>query len=121
VNEDGSYFGNAVRWGDYIFEGDDKSLACIEIKTGTVKWREKTLKNCQPAVCDGKLLVMNYNKLVVLDAGPELKILATAEVLPAKQPLPSSNRFSTTIAAAPGRLYCKQCNGDIVCLDVSGK
>jgi outer membrane protein assembly factor BamB len=120
VVEDGSYWGNAARWGEYIFEGDDKSLACIEIKTGVVKWREKSLKNSQPVVCDGKLLVMNYNKLMVLEAGPELKILASADVLPAKQPLPYSNRFSMTIAVAPGRLYCKQCNGDVACLEVGG-
>ena len=121
VMDDGASWGNAVRWGDYIFEGDDKSLACIEIKTGAVKWREKALINAQPAVCDGKLLAMKHNKLMVLEAGPELKILASVEVLPAKQPIPYSNRFSLTVAMAPGRLYCKQCNGDVACLDVSGK
>jgi outer membrane protein assembly factor BamB len=120
VTGDGAYWGNAVRWGDYIFTGEMKNMACISIKSGEVKWREKSLTNCQPVVCDGKLIVMNYNKLLILDAGPEYKVLASADVLPAT----SSNayaKFSLTPALVPGRLYCKQSNGDVVCLDVSGK
>jgi len=120
VEGDGAYWGNAVRCGDYIFTGEMKNMACISLKTGEVKWREKTLSNCQPIVCDGKVIVMNYNKVLVLDAGPEYKVLASADVLPAT----SSNgnaKFSLTPALIPGRLYCKQSNGDVVCLDVSGK
>ncbi|MCW8133858.1 MAG: PQQ-binding-like beta-propeller repeat protein [Planctomycetota bacterium] len=120
VGDDGSYWGNAVRWGDCIFTGDMKSMTCIDLKTGAVKWREKSLTNVQPIVCDGMVLVMKYNVLMVLEAGPEYKVLASAEVLPATSSNPYA-KFSTTPALVAGRLYCKQSNGDLVCLDVSGK
>lgn len=120
VADDGAYWGNAVVCGDYIFTGDMKSMVCIEKSTGAVKWREKSLSNCQPIACDGKLLVMQYNVLLVLEAGPEYKVLARAEILPPTSSNPYA-KFSLTPALIPGRLYCKQSNGDIVCLDVSGK
>lgn len=120
VADDGSYWGNAVHCNGYIFVGEMKNMACIEVKTGAVKWREKSLTNAQPIVCDGKVLVMKYNTLMVLDAGPEYKVLASADVLPATSTNPYA-KFSLTPALIPGRLYCKQSNGDVVCLDVSGK
>jgi outer membrane protein assembly factor BamB len=120
VKEEGSYWGNAVRAGDYIFSGEMSNFACLEIKTGQVKWREKSLTNSQPVVCGDKLIVMNYSKIVILDAGPEYKVVTTAEVLPNKS-APKVARFSLSPALAPGRIYCKQSNGDVACLDVSGK
>ena len=114
--KEGSYWGNAVRCGELVFVGEEKDFACLDLKTGEVKWSEKSLSNTQPVLSDGKVLTMRPDgKLFVIEAAAEYKVLAQA------QAVPRGTKFSISPALSPGRLYLRNEKGDVACLDVSGR
>ncbi len=104
--------------GLYGFDGDagsDKAeLRCLDLETGAVQWADKSGFGGLIAA-EGKLIAINHRgKLPIVDAAPgACKTLASAQVL--------GGKCWTAPVLANGRIYCRSGQGDVVCLDVSGK
>jgi outer membrane protein assembly factor BamB len=80
-----------------------------------VQWAQKGVGLGSLMAADQKLIVLSdRGELVVAEASPQsFKTLARAQVLGGKcwtQPVLSN-----------GRIYCRNAQGTLVCLDVSGK
>jgi outer membrane protein assembly factor BamB len=88
------------------------NLRCLELKTGAVKWtHEGTGAGTQMAVGDTLVVLTGKGELIVAQATPTVfKPLARAQVL--------GGRCWTVPVFANGRLYCRNEQGDLVCLDV---
>ena len=104
--------------GIFGFDGDagsDKAeLRCLDPETGEVKWTEKSGFGGLIAA-DGKLIVLTHRgELSIVEASTgAFKPLARAQVL--------GGKCWTAPALADGRLYCRNAEGEVVCLEVSGK
>ena len=101
----------------YGFDGqvNEGALACIDYKTGEKKWAEKNVKAGALMVADGKLLCMSSKgELIAAAASPDAyKELGRTKVL--------GGTCWTTPVLSGGRIFCRNHDGDIVCLDVQGK
>jgi outer membrane protein assembly factor BamB len=86
----------------------------VELKTGTVKWKEKT-GFVSLVAADGKLIALTARgELMTVEASPEaFKPISRAQVL--------GGKCWTTPVLANGKVYCRNAAGDVVCLDVSSK
>ncbi|MCI0537413.1 MAG: PQQ-binding-like beta-propeller repeat protein [Verrucomicrobiales bacterium] len=90
------------------------TLRCIELKTGAVKWTQAGVGiGTQMAVGNKLVVLTGTGELIVAEATPAgFKSLARAQVL--------GGRCWTVPVFANGRLYCRNAQGDLVCLDVKG-
>ena len=110
-----NHFNSSLIIGDNIYGFDESELKCLDLKTGGVKWNEKSLGKGSLMAADGKLIVLGEKgHLVVADASPSaFKPLARAQVI--------GGKCWTAPVLANGRIYCRNSKGDVVCVDVSGK
>ncbi len=113
-----NHFNSCVLWKGYIYGVDDgKSISCLDFKTGEVKWAQKGFGKGSLMLADGKLIILSdKGKLAIAEASPtEYKELASAQILPKK-------KCWTVPVLANGRIYARNNpDGQLVCLDVSGK
>lgn len=113
-----NHFNSCVLWKGYIYGvDDDKSVSCLDFKTGDVKWAKKGFGKGSLMLADGKLIILSdKGKLAIAEASPtEYKELASAQILPKK-------KCWTVPVLANGRIYARNNpDGQLVCLDVSGK
>ncbi|MHC4111681.1 MAG: outer membrane protein assembly factor BamB family protein [Planctomycetota bacterium] len=113
-----NHFNSCVLWKGYIYGVDDgASISCLDFKTGDVKWKQKGFGKGSLMLADGKLIILSdKGKLAIAEASPtEYKELASAQVLPKK-------KCWTVPVLANGRIYARNNpDGQLVCLDVSGK
>ncbi|MBI3858273.1 MAG: PQQ-binding-like beta-propeller repeat protein [Planctomycetes bacterium] len=88
-------------------------LRCLDARTGEVKWAQKGMFESM-SIAGGKMLTLDKKGLlIVAEASPkEYKEVAKAPVLNAKA------RNWTAPVLANGLLYCRNGEGDLVCLDV---
>ena len=94
-------------------EGNKGSLKCLDFETGTLKWEEKGLKvGGGLTLADGKLFVMvDGGTLLVAEASPKaFQELARGKVL--------DGQCWTMPVVANGRVYCRNHDGELVCLDL---
>jgi outer membrane protein assembly factor BamB len=99
----------------YGMDGDDKqkiALKCIELATGIEKWAQPLSALGSVSVAGGKLLVLSGDgELMVVDADPkEFKSSARAKIL--------SGKCWTVPVLANGRLYARNAQGNVVCVDL---
>jgi outer membrane protein assembly factor BamB len=92
-----------------------KDLRCIEASTGKLKWTFEGLGLGSLTAADGKLIVLSERgELVVAPANPEVfKPVARAQVL--------GGKCWTVPVLANGRLYCRNAQGTLVCLDLASR
>ena len=113
-----NHFNSCVLWKGYIYGVDDgSSISCLDFKTGDVKWAQRGFGKGSLMLADGKLIILSdKGKLAIAEASPtEYKELASAQVLPKK-------KCWTVPVLANGRIYARNNpDGQLVCLDVSGK
>lgn len=102
----------------YGFDGQSNQsrncrLVCMDYATGEVRWKERGLGCGSLIVADGKLVCLGDDgTLAVAPATPDgFEAVSNAKVL--------SGKCWTTPALAHGRIYCRNAEGDLVCLDVS--
>ncbi len=109
-----NHFNNSVLWKGHIYGFDEKELKCLDFETGQVKWAQQGLGKGSLMIAGGKLVILSERgKLVIADAAPSgFKELAAAQVL--------SGKCWTVPVLANGRIYARNANGDMVCVDVSG-
>ncbi len=107
----------SVLWKGHVYGFDGQvggkgKLACMDVKTGQVKWAQGGLGTGSLMLVSGKLVVLGEKgKLAIVDASPAgYKELASAQVLKGK--------CWTVPVLANGRVYARNAAGDLVCVDV---
>ncbi|MES2707339.1 MAG: PQQ-binding-like beta-propeller repeat protein [Verrucomicrobiota bacterium] len=101
----------------YLVSGDNSAraeLKCLDFATGAVKWSHRTGSGS-----NGHVIAVGGKLIVVPDSGEVLLVEASPEAyqeLGATHPLPG--RVWAAPAFSNGRLYVRNNNGTLVCLDL---
>ena len=100
----------------YGVDGDTTqkaSLKCVELKTGKLKWSHREFGSGNVLTANGKLICLSgAGELIVAPVSSSaFQPTARAKVLDGKCWNPH--------ILANGRLYCRNAEGDLVCLDLS--
>lgn len=92
-----------------------KELRCLDFGTGEIKWRHEGFGLGALCGADGKLLILgDRGQLAVADPSAEsFKPLAQAQVM--------GGKCWTVPVLANGKIYCRNAEGTLICLDVSKK
>ncbi len=111
---------SSVLWEGYIYGFDGQvggggKLTCMDFKTGQVKWSQGGMGTGSLMLADGKLIILSEKgKLVIAAASPDgYKELVSAQIL--------SGKCWTVPVLANGRIYARNAEGQLVCVDVRGK
>jgi outer membrane protein assembly factor BamB len=102
-----------VLWQGYVYGFDEKKeLRCLDFKTGQMKWSKGGLGKGSLMIADGKLIILSERgKLVIAEASPQgFKELSSAQIL--------TGKCWTVPVLANGRIYARNANGQLVCIDV---
>ncbi|MHB8519342.1 MAG: PQQ-binding-like beta-propeller repeat protein [Limisphaerales bacterium] len=113
-----NHFNNCVLFNGYVYgidgdAGDNLgALKCLELQTGRVKWTEPVRGVGTLTIADGKLIVLaGQGELIVADASPTgFHAQDRAQVL--------GGKCWTAPVLANGRIYCRNAQGTLICLDV---
>ena len=108
-----NHFNSCVLWEGHLYGVDENRLRCLEWKTGEVKWTQRALGKGSLMLADGKLIIMgDKGDLAIAEASPDAyNELARAKVL--------SGLCWTVPVLSGGKIYCRNHEGDLLCLDVS--
>ena len=107
-----SQISGPVLIGGYLYGFDDNRLTCLDWKTGDAKWTEKSPKKGALMAAGDKLIVIGESgRLAIAEATPTAyKEIAAAQVV-------SGHCWAMPILA-DGRIYVRDADGHLVCLDV---
>jgi len=119
-----SHFNSCVLWNGYLygFHGAPKNkptkgeLRCLDFKTGNVKWKHRgNMDKGSLMIADGKLIILSeHGELIIAEASPVgFKELARTKVL--------EGTCWTMPVLSGGRIYCRDHEGTLVCVDVRGQ
>ena len=110
-----NHFNSSVLWQGFVFGFDESTFCCLEVKTGEVKWSERSLGKGSVVLADGKLMALSERgELVLAEATPDgFKPISRAHIL--------SNKCWTTPVLANGCVYARNAGGSAVCLDLRGR
>lgn len=99
----------------YLYGIDQNRLACVDWKTGEQKWSEKKPKNGSLCAAGDYLIVIGEKgTLFIVKASPQAYTeVSSAEVL--------TGRCWTMPVLANGRIYVRNADGKLVCVDVQKK
>jgi outer membrane protein assembly factor BamB len=123
-----SGFSNPVLLDGYLYGSDRGALQCVEWATGALKWSRPGLFLRPPGQDDGAphypmgegALIAAGKYLIVLDEGGNLHLVAASPE--AYRELAHANVLKgpcwTLPVLANGLLYCRNNDGDLVCLDL---
>ncbi len=103
----------AVLWDGYLYGFDDsRRLRCLDFATGEVRWEQGGLGKGTLIVADEKLVVLSENGLLVIaEATPEgYNKLSEKKVL--------DGRCWTMPVMAGGRIYARNAEGHVVCVEI---
>ncbi len=100
-----------VLWEDHLYGLDEGALKCIDA-AGEEKWSYPDLGMGCCVIAGGRILAMSARgELVVAEASPEgYQELSRKKVL-------DGGKYWTTPVLLDGLIYCRNSNGDLVCLD----
>jgi outer membrane protein assembly factor BamB len=104
---------SSVFWQGLVFGFNDTDLSCISWDTGEVKWTTRDVRKGSLVLAGSKLLLLSETgKLVVAEpTGRSYEPLTQAQIL--------EGRCWTTPVLSGGRIFARNAEGDVVCLDVS--
>ena len=110
-----NWLSTSILWQDHIYGVDTKdgALKCLDFQTGTVKWAHEGLGAGSVTLAGGRLIALSdKGKLLVAQASPAgYTELAAAQILEGK--------CWTVPVLANGRIYARNADGELVCVDVS--
>ncbi|MGO9110230.1 MAG: PQQ-binding-like beta-propeller repeat protein [Thermoguttaceae bacterium] len=114
-------YASPVLVGDHLYalaesgwEKDD--LVCVDVRDASVRWKRKNVGSGGLVVADGKLIVLSRRgELILAEASPT----AYTEIARAK--VFSAGACWNSPVLCDGRIYARNENGSLVCLDVRGK
>ncbi|MBI4659944.1 MAG: PQQ-binding-like beta-propeller repeat protein [Verrucomicrobia bacterium] len=113
-----NHFNSCVSIDGYLYgihgntDQPDRDLRCVDLATGKVMWTYTGLGLGSLMAADGKLIILSdRGELLVAEAIPDrFTALARAQVL--------GGKCWTVPVLANGRIYCRNAQGTLVCLDV---
>jgi outer membrane protein assembly factor BamB len=109
-----NWLSTSILWQDHVYGVDTKdgSLRCLDFPTGTVKWAHEGLGVGSVMLAGGRLIALSdKGKLIVVEASPAgYTELAAAQILEGK--------CWTVPVLADGRIYARNADGELVCIDV---
>jgi outer membrane protein assembly factor BamB len=113
-----NHFNSCVAVDGYLYgihgntDQPDRDLRCLDLKSGEVKWKYKGFGLGSVTIAGGKLIVLSdRGELTVASVSPQgFKPLAQAHVL--------GGKCWTVPVLANGRIYCRNAEGTLICLDV---
>lgn len=114
-----AHFNSPVTASGYIYGIDGNAgggnLVCLEAATGTRRWEEKSVKGGAMILAEGKLIILTEKgELVIGEASPAgFRPLSRSRVL--------EHRCWAQPTFDAGRLYLRNNEGDLVCLDAGAK
>jgi len=110
---------SCVLWKGHIYGFDGQyggggKLTCLNHQTGEKKWSQGGMGTGSLMVAGGKLVILGEKgKLVIAEASPDgFKELASAQIL--------TGKCWTVPVLANGKIYARNADGQLVCIDVSG-
>lgn len=106
----------SMYWKGYLYGFDETALTCLDFKDGSIKWTERSLgKGALMMSADGRMIIISdKGELAIANADPEkFDLISRAQILP-------KAKCWTTPILANGKIYARNANGDMVCVDVSG-
>jgi outer membrane protein assembly factor BamB len=110
-----NWLSTSILWQDHIYGVDSKdgALKCLDLQTGAVKWAHEGLGAGSVMLAGGRLIALSdKGKLMIAEALPGgYTELAAAQVLEGK--------CWTVPVLAKGRIYVRNADGELVCVDVS--
>jgi outer membrane protein assembly factor BamB len=104
----------SVLWQGDVYGFDERLFKCIEFKDGGERWSESGMGKGSLSMCaDGRMLIMSDTaELVIARANPDaFETIERARVLP-------RSMCRTVPVLSNGRIYIRNANGDLACLDV---
>ena len=104
----------SVLWQGDVYGFDERLFKCIEFKDGGERWNEAGMGKGSLSMCaDGRMLIMSDTaELVIARANPDaFETIGRARVLP-------RSMCRTVPVLSNGRIYIRNANGDVACLDV---
>jgi outer membrane protein assembly factor BamB len=109
-----NYFASSVRYGDHVYGFDNNDLACMDVRSGKICWRERG----RPAFNKGSLLIADGHLLVLGESGR----LTLAEATPAgyreKAAAAVSGQKCWTVPVLAGGLLYVRDENHLRCLDL---
>jgi len=116
-----THFSNCVFWEGHIygFDGhvtrDEGFLTCLDFETGEEKWKDDQVRKGSLVIVDGHILaLLETGELILAEASPEnYQEVSRAHVL--------GGRCWTPPALCDGKIYCRNAEGRLICLDVRKK
>jgi outer membrane protein assembly factor BamB len=110
-----SKFSSPILWKGNLYGFDESTLACLDFATGDVKWSQSGLGMGTVLIADGKLIVLSENgELLTAEAVPTaFTPISRAKVI--------KGRCWVVPVLSGGRIFVKNNEGELVCLDVGGK
>lgn len=111
---------SSVLWKGYLYgfdgqvEGKGK-LTCIDYQTSRVRWAQGGLGTGSLMIADGKLIILGEKgNLIIAETSPEkFEKISSAQILHGK--------CWTVPVLANGKIYARNAEGVLVCVDVSAK
>ena len=131
------HFANYVLQDGYLYGIEPDTVHCLEFSTGREVWAEEAgFGQASLILADGKLIILGSGELAWVDATPEgyrecsrfelfssdyfVPLIASDEKFDddRKKLAVGSGTFYTPPVLSDGRLYCRDGDGNLVCLDV---
>jgi outer membrane protein assembly factor BamB len=115
------HFATPVLAGDclYVLAGSGwlkADLVCVNVKDGSLRWKEKDVGSGGLVVADGKLLILSRRgDLLLAEASP------TAYTEIGRTKVFSTGECWNGPVLSDGRVYVRSENGTLICLDLRGK
>ena len=96
----------------FLYGFDDNRLVCLDWKTGAQKWTEKSPQKGALMAAGNKLIVLGESgRLAIVEATPTAyKEISATQV--------ADGRYWTMPVLSDGRIYVRNSDGHLVCLDV---
>ena len=111
---------SCVLWKEHIYGFDGQfggsgQLTCLDHETGQAKWSQRGMGTGSLCLADDKLIILSERgKLVIAEASPKgFKELASAQIL--------TGKCWTVPVLANGRIYARNADGQLICVDVRSK
>ncbi|MGI6457740.1 MAG: PQQ-binding-like beta-propeller repeat protein [bacterium] len=103
----------SVYWEGHLYGFDESMLKCLNFNTGEEKWRKRGLGKGSLMLAGDKLIILSERgTLVIAEATPdEYQEISQAQVL--------EGRCWTVPVLADQKIYCRNAEGDFICVDVS--
>lgn len=104
-----------VLWRGFLFGFNDTDLSCLSWETGEVKWRTREVRKGSLVLAGTKLILLSETgKLVVAEPTERsYEPLAQGQIL--------QGRCWTTPVLSGKRIFARNAEGDVVCLDASSR